>query len=222
MLAIAGLHYQPEPNRVANQLLLQIHKQSFLPISRPFSDRLLAITGAQLTHVAWCHLEVAATGVLTPAWDASYWKSVPELVGHIHQSATWTRVLLTVAIDGHEYDPNENKTTFLRNHSGAWPRFLEALAGRIHEADADGVIFDIEHIDKIPGGLDDYAALVLQTARYLGGIPRPAGRPQLQTMIWYLHKQSAVVCDFCVCFDRVLVVPAPRSTPACSTCAMRI
>lgn len=105
--------------------------------------------------MAWCHLEVAETGELTPAWDASYWASVPQLVGHIHETG-WTRVLLTVAINGHASFPSENKTAFLgnRNH---WPSFLTALGERIHEANADGVIFDIEHIDKIAGGLDDYA-----------------------------------------------------------------
>eukprot|EP01043_Picozoa_sp_COSAG02_P012445 COSAG02_NODE_480_length_21469_cov_13.479551_3_plen_453_part_00 len=136
---------------------------------------------SQLTHVAWCHLELAATGDLTPAWDPGYWSSVPQLVDHIHQ-APWTRVLLTVAMSGHQYSPGENKTKTLLDRSH-WPTFFAAIAQRIHEADADGVMFDIEHIDHVPGGLAAYSALVLQTAAHLRKQPRPPGRPVLQTML---------------------------------------
>ena len=136
---------------------------------------------SQLTHVAWCHLELAATGNLTPAWVPSYWEQVPALVAHIHQSP-WTRVLLTVAINGHQYDPRENKTETLLDRS-TWPTFFAALAARIREADADGAMFDIEHIEHIPDGLAAYGELVLHTAAYLRKQPQPAGRAPLQTML---------------------------------------
>jgi hypothetical protein len=41
-----------------------------------------------------------------------------------------------------------------------WPRFLAALVDRVRAADADGAIFDVEHLEHIPGGLAAYAALV--------------------------------------------------------------
>lgn len=136
----------------------------------------------QLTHVAWCHLEVGATGNLTPAWVPADWRLVPQLVTHVHSESPWTKVLLTVAISGHATEPAENKSAFLLNEN-RWPQFLAALAQRIHGADADGVIFDIEHIDKISGGLAAYSKLVLRTAAHLRGLPRPPGRSTLQTML---------------------------------------
>jgi hypothetical protein len=150
---------------------------------------------AQLTHVAWCHLELEATGHLTPAWEPSYWKSVPPLVVHIRRSNPWTRVLLTVAISGHQYDPRENKTETLRDRS-RWPAFFAALGARIREADADGVMFDIEHIEHIEGGLAAYTALALRTAAYLRRQPRPTGRPALQTMLCTVQYPRALPMNY--------------------------
>ena len=147
----------------------------------------------ELTHVAWCHLEVDAAGNLTAAWSPADWRSVPALVAHVHAVSPWTRVLLTVAISGHATEPGENKTLFLRDRA-RWPRFLDDLADRIREAGADGVMFDIEHIDRIPGGLAAFAALVLRTATYLRQLPpRPAGRPALQTMLCTAQYTTEVV-----------------------------